>query len=624
MAIDQNKLASDILLAVGGQANVENLVHCSTRLRFTLRDDSIVDKEKIKSLTGVLGLAQTGGQTQVVIGNDVADTYNAVKKLLSESNNDNLTATGTKQNKKLSAIVLDFIIGIFQPLIPAIAGGGILKSFLMLANMLGLMSDTTQTYKILYFVGDAPLYFLPLLVAITTANKLKVNPLVAVSAVAALLTPNLATMLASSGGGHLFSFGIKNITYAYQVFPAILAILVYAQLEKYLTKVTPKVIRGFFVPMVSLLIVVPLTLLVLGPIGYTFGQGFAAVILFIFSKFGWIAVAILAAVLPFMVVTGMHKAMIPYVVTSLGQTGKEVIYNAASLAHNISEAGGSFAVALRTKDKGLKATALSAGISALFGITEPAIYGVTILHKRVLYGVMLGSFIGGASLGLMGVEAYVAVGPGLASLSMFISKTLPNNLLFAVIGLIVSFIASFTAVAILWQDPVNQKDALLSENEAPTNRSVILPSPMAGKIIPLSSVNDAVFSNKTLGDGVAIIPSEGKLYAPTDGLIEMVYNTNHAIGMKTSEGDEILFHIGIDTVNLKGQFFDVAVTAGQKVKQGDLLVRFNREGIKAAGFDDTTMIIITNPQGASLQLSKDAKKSTKSKNHDNVKGLETV
>ncbi|MET3356772.1 UNVERIFIED_ORG: PTS system beta-glucosides-specific IIC component [Leuconostoc holzapfelii] len=624
MAIDQNKLASDILLAVGGQANVEDLVHCSTRLRFTLRDDSIVDKEKIKSLTGVLGLAQTGGQTQVVIGNDVSDTYNAVKKLLSESNNDNLTATGTKQNKKLSAIVLDFIIGIFQPLIPAIAGGGILKSFLMLANMLGLMSDTTQTYKILYFVGDAPLYFLPLLVAITTANKLKVNPLVAVSAVAALLTPNLATMLASSGGGHLFSFGIKNITYAYQVFPAILAILVYAQLEKYLTKITPKVIRGFFVPMVSLLIVVPLTLLVLGPIGYTFGQGFAAVILFIFSKFGWIAVAILAAVLPFMVVTGMHKAMIPYVVTSLGQTGKEVIYNAASLAHNISEAGGSFAVALRTKDKGLKATALSAGISALFGITEPAIYGVTILHKRVLYGVMLGSFIGGASLGLMGVEAYVAVGPGLASLSMFISKTLPNNLLFAVIGLIVSFIASFTAVAILWQDPVNQKDALLSENEAPTNRSVILPSPMAGKIIPLSSVNDAVFSNKTLGDGVAIIPSEGKLYAPTDGLIEMVYNTNHAIGMKTSEGDEILFHIGIDTVNLKGQFFDVAVTAGQKVKQGDLLVRFNREGIKAAGFDDTTMIIITNPQGASLQLSKDAKKSTKSKNHDNVKGLETV
>ncbi len=624
MAIDQNKLASDILLAVGGQANVEDLVHCSTRLRFTLRDDSIVDKEKIKSLTGVLGLAQTGGQTQVVIGNDVADTYNAVKKLLSESNNDNLTATGTKQNKKLSAIVLDFIIGIFQPLIPAIAGGGILKSFLMLANMLGLMSDTTQTYKILYFVGDAPLYFLPLLVAITTANKLKVNPLVAVSAVAALLTPNLATMLASSGGGHLFSFGIKNITYAYQVFPAILAILVYAQLEKYLTKVTPKVIRGFFVPMVSLLIVVPLNILVLGPIGYTFGQGFAAVILFIFSKFGWIAVAILAAVLPFMVVTGMHKAMIPYVVTSLGQTGKEVIYNAASLAHNISEAGGSFAVALRTKDKGLKATALSAGISALFGITEPAIYGVTILHKRVLYGVMIGSFIGGASLGLMGVEAYVAVGPGLASLSMFISKTLPNNLLFAVIGLIISFIASFTAVAILWQDPVNQKDALLSENEAPTNRSVILPSPMAGKIIPLSSVNDAVFSNKTLGDGVAIIPSEGKLYAPTDGLIEMVYNTNHAIGMKTSEGDEILFHIGIDTVNLKGQFFDVAVTAGQQVKQGDLLVRFNREGIKAAGFDDTTMIIITNPQGASLQLSKDAKKSTKSKNHDNVKGLETV
>lgn len=584
--MDEKKVAKDILEKVGGASNVSHLEHCSTRLRFTLIDDRKVDEAALKKVPGVLGVAKNV-QTQVIIGNAVIEVYKEVEKLLSGITPAN--SNGNKPKQKWTAVLLDFIISVFQPLIPAIAGGGILKSLLMLLNLIGVLDKATATYKILLFVGDAPLYFLPLLVAITTANKLKVNSLVAVSAVGGLLMPGLTAMIAA--GTSLAGFPIHTINYAYQVFPAILCVISYSFLEKFFTKISPKVIRSFFVPMMSLLIVVPLTLLVLGPIGFTFGQGFASVIMFIFAKFGWIAVALLAAFLPFMVVTGMHKAMIPYVITSLGETGKEVIYNAASLAHNISEAGACFAVTIRSKDKELKATAVSAGISALFGITEPALYGITILHKRVLYGVMIGSLIGGATVGILGVEAYVAVGPGIASLSMFISETLPNNLMYAVVGLVVSFLVSFVSVLVLWKEPTVHANSL---------KEMALYSPMEGQVIPLEEVKDDVFSSKMLGDGVAIIPTTGELCAPIDGTIKMVYSTKHALGMETADGIEILFHIGLDTVNLEGKYFESLVSENQTVTQGQPLIKFDLKAIEQAGFDSTTMMIITNPKTVTL------------------------
>jgi PTS system beta-glucosides-specific IIC component len=588
--MNYKEVASKILKAVGGDENVQHLEHCSTRLRFSLIDNRKVNVRELESIPEVLGVKQNV-QCQVIIGNAVIEVYDEVKKLISHKG---INKENNKEKRKIGTIALDFVISVFQPLIPAIAGGGILKSLLMLLNMLGILSNTTSTYKILNFVGDAPLYFLPILVAITTANKMKVNPLVAVSAVAALLTPNLAKML---GDGTLFiNIPVQNITYAYQVFPAILCVLCYSQLEKFFNKISPKVIRSFFVPMMSLLITVPVTLLVLGPIGYNFGQGFASVILFIFAKFGWIAVAILAAFLPFMVVTGMHKAMIPYVITSLGQSGKELIYNAASLAHNISEAGGCFAVSIRTKDKALRSTSISAGISALFGITEPALYGITILHKRVLYGVMIGAFTGGAYLGIKAVEAYVAVGPGLASLSMFISETLPNNLMNAIIGLAISFVVSFIAVAALWKEEVTS-----NENEKVENKKEKFKAPIEGKLIPLSEVKDEVFSNKLMGEGIAIIPSKGELYAPVDGTIEMIFETKHSLAMKSEDGTEILFHVGLDTVNLKGKYFNPEVSVGKSVKQGDLLLTFALDKIIEEGFDPVTAVIITNRPDAKIE-----------------------
>lgn len=341
--MDFNTSAKEIIAGVGGAKNVATLIHCSTRLRFTLNDFDQVDLEALKKVDGVLGAVIAGGQCQVIIGNDVIEMFDAVDAQLAGKTG-STAAKGPKQS--FGKVALDFIIGVFQPLVPAIAGGGILKAVLMLLAMLGWVSDKSQTYQILNIVGGAPLYLLPLLVAITAAQKLKVNPLVAVSTVGVLILPDMVTMLTK--GTELFGMKVMNVTYSSQVFPAILSVLFYALMERLFTKYSPKPIRIFFVPMMAMLITAPVTLLFLGPLGYVVGEGFVSVILFLNTHLGWLATALLAGVLPFMVATGMHKPMIPYVVSSFSAVGKEALYLPASLAHNISESGTCFAIAIRT------------------------------------------------------------------------------------------------------------------------------------------------------------------------------------------------------------------------------------------------------------------------------------
>ncbi|MFP7253843.1 beta-glucoside-specific PTS transporter subunit IIABC [Terribacillus goriensis] len=597
--MDYKQVATDVLQHIGGKGNIAHLGHCSTRLRFSLVDNKKVDVKALESTPGVIAVRMTA-QCQVVIGNDVVEVYNELQKLVGDVGGEE-AADQPKEKKKIGATILDFIVGVFQPLVPAIAGGGILKSLLLLLALIGVLETESQTYQILNMVGDAPLYFLPLLVAVTTANKLKVNPLVALSAVGALILPNMTAMLTE--GAQLFSFNLQNIAYAYQVFPAILTVLFYAQMEKLFTRFSPKPIRIFFVPMMSLVITVPIALLLLGPAGYTFGQGFAAVILWVYEYVGWLAVALLACVLPFMVAMGMHKALLPYALTTLSGTGREALYMPASLAHNIAESGACFAIALRTKDKRLRTTAVSAGISAFFGITEPALYGVTLQNKKVLASVMIGAFVGGTFVGIVGLQAFVIVGPGLASMSMFLSEDLPRNILYAAIGFVLSFAVAFIAAFILGKD----KEQVQPEEEKfaeKIGRGETFTSPVAGKMIPLSQVQDEVFSSKAMGDGIAVVPSKGELYAPVDGEISMIFETSHALGMKTETGAEILFHVGLNTVQLGGEHFTPQVKVGDQVKAGDVLLTFDLEKIKAAGFDPVTLAIITNTDKYDVQINK--------------------
>lgn len=584
--------ATAIVELIGGKENIAHLEHCSTRLRFTLKDNSLVQKDALEKVDGVIGVRQNV-QCQVIIGNDVVEVYDEVMNVLGHE----LTADGGsegKQKQSWGAVLLDFIISIFQPLIPAVAGGGVLKSLLLLASVTGLMDNTSQTYQILNLIGGAPLYFLPILVAITTANKLKVNQLVAVSAVGALILPELTTLL--TDGAAFMGFGLQNIAYASQVFPAILTVLFYAQIEKLFTRISPKPIRIFFVPMMSLVITVPVALLILGPLGFEVGTIFSAAIIWLYAHLGWVATGILAAVLPLMVVTGMHKAMIPYAVSSMSEMGAELLYLPASLAHNIAEAGACFAVSVRTKDQKLRSTAVSAGISALFGITEPALYGVTILHKRVLYGVMASSLVGGAVAGLFAIKAFALVGPGLASITMFVDEANPMNLVWALVTLGVSFAVSFVLVLFLFKDKVVENKTTVADPKAE-----VLSKPVDGQVVALSEVNDEVFSSGMIGEGFGIIPTSGELIAPEDGEITMLFETNHAIGLKTRNGAELLFHIGLDTVQLEGKHFTPYVKAGDQVKQGHPLIQFDLDAIKAAGFDPIVICVVTNQENFTVK-----------------------
>ncbi len=587
MAKDYTGLAKTILELIGGEENVSHLEHCSTRLRFSIVDGKKVNQNALKATSGVMGVVANGNQCQVVIGGDVIEVFDELKKLGSFSNGGS-AQTGSGEKKNMGAAVLDFLVGVFQPLVPAIAGGGILKAFLSLFALIGWMDNTGVLYRVLIAVADAPLYYLPLMVAVTMATKINCNKLVALAAVGALVLPNITTL--TGEGVSLFGISIQNVNYAYQVFPAILSVGLLYFIEKYVTKFTPKPIRVFFVPMVCFIIVFPVTLLFLGPVGLTMGKAVTTVMLWIYSKAGWLAVGLVAMLLPLLISIGAHKAFIPYVISSLGDLGYEILYNGASLAHNISEGGACLAIAVKTKDPELRSTAVSGGVSAIFGITEPAIYSITLQHKKVLYGVMTGSFISGSFIGFMAVKAFVAMGPGLAGMAMFVDPDNAKNIVWAFAGFGISLVVSFIATLFFYKD----ESVAVSVPPQETSSGKKLVSPMDGKLIDLSEVPDEVFSAGTLGDGMAVIPDKGELYAPADGMVDTVFDSKHAISIVCDNGAELLLHVGLDTVRLEGKYFDVQVKSGERVKAGQLLTRFDKNAIQKAGYQLVTPIIVTN------------------------------
>lgn len=450
--MDYKETVATIINNIGGWDNISHLEHCSTRLRFTLYDMQKVNIEEIKKAKGVLGIV-SAAQLQIIIGNNVVEAYNEIMKLKQNIDKTNTTieAKGTKKTKiKISAFILDFIIGIFQPLVPPMAGAGVLKSILLLISMIGILNKDSNTYSVLLAISDAVFFFLPILIADSTATKLKVNRLVAISCVSVLLFPQLSNII--NQGTTVFSIPIVPIQYSSQVFPAILCVIFYYFMEKLFTKIAPKPIRIFFVPMMSLLTTSIITLLILGPLGFNVGKIFTTCILFIYNYLGWLSLGILAAFLPFMIATGMHKALLPYALSSISQFGMEALYLPASLAHNMSEAGVCFGVALKTKNTYLKSVAISSGISALCGITEPALYGVNLQNKRAMISVVIGSVFGGIVIGILQLKAFAIVSPGIASITMFIAPNNDNNIKNAIIGLIVSFVASFISSFILYKE----------------------------------------------------------------------------------------------------------------------------------------------------------------------------
>lgn len=597
ISMNWEKLAKIILNEVGGSINVENVTHCATRLRLTLYDDSKISNgvKKIENSDGVLGVVNQGGQLQIVVGNDVPLLYDQFVKLYKQKDsNTGKKELEKKKSKKGIKAVLDIISGIFLPVIPAMAGSGMLKALLNVISIFGWISKTSQTYIILNFVSDTVFYFLPVLLAHSAAIKLKTNPYVSMVIGAMLINPTFVQMVqaAIKNGSEIQLFGlpVTKATYSSSVVPILLAIWVMSYVEPIVNKIVPKVMCLIFTPLFVLLIMTPLTFVIIAPIGAWLGDGLAEIITWINGYAGWTIPLIVGALSPLLVMTGMHYALISVAINNLAKVGWENIVGPGMLVSNVAQGGAALAVATKTKDKKLKALGISTGISAVLGITEPALYGINLRYRKPLISAMIGGGLGGLFLGILNVRRFHQVPPGLLSLPSFIGNDL-NNLWFAIIGLIIAFVSSYFIQLFL-----NIPDDLKPKVDKKSNLNTInIKAPLSGEIESLQDVNDIVFAQGMMGRGTAIFPSDGKIYAPFDAEIKAFNSdTKHAIGLVSKEGVELLIHCGLNTVKLKGIGYKAHIKQGQKVKQGDLLLEMDVTSIKSQGFDPITMVLLTN------------------------------
>ncbi|WJH30766.1 beta-glucoside-specific PTS transporter subunit IIABC [Paenibacillus sp. CC-CFT742] len=606
--MNYKETARGILEKVGGQENINDFLHCSTRLRINLKHPEKAKTEEIKAMDGVMGAVYSGGQYQVIIGNDVGYVYNELKQM-ADIKTDEAPQGSNKRDLSFKGLFESFaglITGIFQPIIPAIAASGMLKALLLLFTSIGVLSKESQIYSLLLFIADAAFYFLPVLLAYSSAQKFKTNPYIAATLAGVLLHPKLITLLAGEVPVQIAGIPVPNISYASSVLPIILTVWLMSYVERFADKVSPGPVKIFLKPLIVILVMAPLALTILGPLGNYLGQGLSDGLFWIQGKIGWLTVVILSVLLPFIVMFGMHKVFYPVIFAAMVSPGYETLIHSAMLSSNMAQGAGALAVWFLAKDKKLKQVALPSGISGLFGITEPALYGVHLRLKRTLVACMIGAGSAGLFAGLVNLKAYAAVGPGIASLPMFIGAE--NNFTYALITMAISIIVTPIAVYFIgFNDPASEDKTKVSAGESvqaeitqPTSKKeklhsrMVVFSPIEGEAIPLKDVNDEAFSQQAMGKGMAVKPSIGKVVAPFDGTVETVFRTKHSIGLKSVEGIELLIHIGIDTVKLKGQHFNVAVQEGDTVKHGQLLIEFDIEAIQKAGYDTTTPVIVTN------------------------------
>jgi len=588
------KLAKEILELVGGEKNVSSLVHCATRLRFVLKDVSKANKGKLERTEGVITVKESGGQFQVVIGNTVPEVYNAIGKisnLLSDTRKSAQASEGEKGNFFGRAV--DVISSIFAPLLGVMAGAGILKGLLLIASNAGVLSKEETTYIILAAAADSLFYFLPVLLAITTARKFGGNVFSAVTIAGALLYPSIVALKANGVDTTFFSIPVTMMSYSSTVIPIILSVFVMSKLEQVCNRFIHESVKNFVTPLLSLVVMVPLTLIVFGPIGVNVGNGIADAILAAFSFSPLIAGAILGASWQLLVIFGVHWGLVPIFINNVAVNGSDGI-KPATTASVFAQTGAAFGVMLKTKNKKLKTLAGSATLTALFGITEPAVYGVTLPLKRPFIAGIIGGAVGGAIIGQAGTKAFASGAPGLLTLPIFYG---PGGEGFTglLLGIAVAFVVSAALTYILgFEDPVEEEETEKTTAEAKEASGEEIVSPMEGTVIPLTSVSDPAFASEAMGKGIAIEPNTGKVVSPVNGTVAVAFKTKHAIGLVSENGAEILIHIGIDTVQLDGQFFHAHVKQGDQVKVGDLLVEFDIERIKEAGYQVVTPIIITN------------------------------
>ena len=628
------KLAKDIIENVGGIENVNSVVHCITRLRFKLKDDGKVNEKVLNDMEGVVTTRKAGGQYQVVIGNHVPEVYKAVVAVggfTAEKPTDGEDEPEKKGN--LFDRFIDMIAGIFTPILSVLVAAGMIKGFNALFVALGWLNQEGGTYQILNAIGDGLFYFLPILLGYTAMKKFGGTPFLGSVIAMALVYPALEAIPQSGEplytlfAGTVFEspiyiefFGIPVIlmTYSMSVIPIILAAFFAAKFEIWLNKVIPNVIKTFFVPMLVLLVIVPLTFIIVGPIATWLGQSLGSFTIWIYELSPIIAGMILGGLWLVFVMFGLHWGLVPIGINNMAVQGQDPIL-ALMFAHSFALAAALFAVWLKTKNTKTKSLSMPAVISAIFGVTEPGMYGIALPLKRPFIITLISSAIGGGILGFFGTIGYTLAGLGVFQWPSFIHPEEGLNMAFygSIIAVIVSMILAFVLTYLFGGiNKDGEHGEKESENEPNEDRAEqpitktavtsgqteIIESPLKGVVRNLADIEDSAFASGALGQGVAIEPTEGKLVSPVSGTVTALYPTNHAVGVTSDDGAEILIHIGMDTVQLDGKYFTGRIRQGDRVEKGQLLVEFDIPAIKEAGFLVATPIVVTNHEQFDIKV----------------------
>ena len=598
--MDYAIVAKKILEKIGGESNVNSVQHCMTRLRFVLKDESKADDEAIKKIKGVMGVTKQGGQYQVIIGNNVGTCY---KELVKLGNFQEGSSNEVKEKKGVINTILDVVSGCMSATMPAIVGAGMIKVLLVILPMIGVLSNTSQTYTILNALGDATFYFLPLILCISASKKFNINAYTLAAVIGVMVYPDFIGLVDAGEKISLFGLPVASASYAYSVIPVIMMAWIMTYIEKFTDSITPAVTKNFLKPMLTLLIALPIALVVIGPIGFYAGEALSSAMVFIYDKAGWLAIMVMGALMPLLVMTGMHWAFVPLSIMNINNPniGFDTLLLVGMLCSNLAQGASCLAVFLKSKNKDLKQLSGAAAVSAfLAGVTEPAMYGVTLKYKKPLYACMIAGGISGLYAGFVGLKCYVFATPAILSIVQFINPNGGSNFVNALIVAGMTMAIAFVLTLVLgFEDPANEEEEEEINEEVTVDRtevtssSVVL-SPIEGKSVSLKQVNDITFSEEIMGKGAAIIPTVGRAVAPVDGIVSALFETKHAIGLTADNGAEILIHIGLDTVKLGGKHFKAHVKSGDKVKAGDLLVEFDIKAIQEEGYEIITPVLVTN------------------------------
>lgn len=597
---DYAKLARDIKDALG-EENIISAAHCATRLRLVLKQSPSAEITKqISSMPAVIQVMEKGGQYQIVIGTHAKDVYNELTQIM---NIDESNQPEVKQS--LGNRIIATMSAVFAPFVYILAAAGLIQGCLIIITQFAPDFANTGTYSVLSFLSWTPFTFLPVFIAITASKHFKCNTYIAVACCCALVNPDWAAMAARIADGETIKFLIFNLaptTYTSSVLPPLFLVLVLAYLERFVEKRLPDVIKALGTPFLCMLIMVPATILVIGPISDSVASAIAVGYNFLVNHVPVLAATIVGGIWQIIVIFGVHWGVTPMVLANFSNNGCDS-FQAFQTCAVIAQAAACFGVFFKTKKSDIKNVSLSAGLTGIFGITEPAIYGVTLRLKKPFICGCIGGAIGAVVVSFFHSMYYVYAGlPGLLTTVNAISDDNPNSFIGMMIGVAVTIVVTFVLIQIVGCD---EKEAPATAQDVPTktpavkttsanaSKTCVIHAPLNGEVKPLSEVNDPTFSGGILGQGVAIVPSEGKLYAPFDGKVASIFETKHAIGLENADGVEMLIHVGLETVNLGGKHFESKVQTGDTVKTGDLLLQFDLDSI-AKEFDTITPVLITN------------------------------